>query len=287
MNNTAVGTNFMSAEYFIRCENCGHLNPLKTEFVTFCEQCSRRLHQNFPEWIKTNPGKSLQDFRNEICVQKNGVTSNAFSQKKINKKIVLIPLIFIFILIAGAGYFYSEKIRDFFLSAKTPDTVLKSKWEKHLVGKYGLSMMLPEKLDKSTPDIPSDYQKFIKDAESYSYHPSKNFNVVVNSVLFQEGVQLNLQGAYQGMMNELAGKQDVSNLEFKESPVVSDDVMGVFVEGSFHEKGIFMRFQGIIYMRKSNMWQVVVTYCDDDVVGNNVADRIMESVTVDYFVKTI
>ena len=57
--------------HYLKCSNCGHFNELKTEYLVFCSACGKRLVNNYSDWIKRNPGKSIDEFRQEVCTTEN------------------------------------------------------------------------------------------------------------------------------------------------------------------------------------------------------------------------
>lgn len=55
--------------YFQKCDHCGHLNPLSSEHLIFCEGCNRKLLHNYTDWHARFPLKTFQDFKLEQCVE--------------------------------------------------------------------------------------------------------------------------------------------------------------------------------------------------------------------------
>ena len=51
----------------MRCENCGHLNPLHSEFLTFCDSCKKKLTSNYRDWSKLHDGKNFEAYKKEVC----------------------------------------------------------------------------------------------------------------------------------------------------------------------------------------------------------------------------
>lgn len=39
--------------HYLRCNNCGHFNEVKTEYLTFCSKCNKKLNNSYGEWRKT------------------------------------------------------------------------------------------------------------------------------------------------------------------------------------------------------------------------------------------
>lgn len=53
---------------FLKCNKCGHLNEVKSEYLVFCQKCNRKLENNFQDWKVKNPDKTFDDFKELICV---------------------------------------------------------------------------------------------------------------------------------------------------------------------------------------------------------------------------
>jgi len=54
--------------YYLKCEHCGHLNEIKSEYLVFCAGCSKKIENNYTTWSRKNEGKTLEDFKNLICI---------------------------------------------------------------------------------------------------------------------------------------------------------------------------------------------------------------------------
>jgi hypothetical protein len=54
--------------YYLKCEHCGHLNEIKSEYLVFCAGCSKKIGNNFSAWGKNNQGKTLEDFQKCVCI---------------------------------------------------------------------------------------------------------------------------------------------------------------------------------------------------------------------------
>lgn len=101
-------------KYFLKCNNCGHFNEVKTEYLTFCTNCFKKLENNFPEWKRNNPGKSFDDFRRLICT--TDINENSKSDSKSSKPKSLkywIGFTIAFAIFYAIGQFGGEKITGF------------------------------------------------------------------------------------------------------------------------------------------------------------------------------
>jgi hypothetical protein len=88
----------------IICHHCGFANPIKSEFMTFCESCGKKLPDNFQDWRKFNPGKSFNDYKTVMDAQNPEMIGTPIKEtKKIN--IGLIIGLVIAALLLGEGYY--------------------------------------------------------------------------------------------------------------------------------------------------------------------------------------
>ena len=70
--------------HFLKCNNCGHLNELKTEYLSFCSNCNKKLENNYANWHIRNPEKTLGDYKQLICISEDDIQNS--NQKTKSKK---------------------------------------------------------------------------------------------------------------------------------------------------------------------------------------------------------
>ena len=177
----------------------------------------------------------------------------------------------------------TRDLSELFLPRFLNETKLSGKWDRYHYGKYGLSLSTPEKFREDKIKIPVNYKDRIQDMESFSWHPAKGFRIFIVNVLYREKIPVNLRQVATGTITELVSRPGVTNVEYRQSPVMYDNVDGLMLEGNFHENQVFLRFQSVLYVRRSNAWTVTVIYNDSDPTGKEVAERVMESIEINYF----
>ncbi|NVN95777.1 MAG: hypothetical protein HXX18_10895 [Bacteroidetes bacterium] len=93
--------------HFLKCNNCGHFNEVKTQYMVFCIQCNKKLENNFSEWSKRNAEKSFDDYKNQVCTTELnlGPIVQPKSLKKIGLKfwIIIAVVLIAFISIVSFG----------------------------------------------------------------------------------------------------------------------------------------------------------------------------------------
>lgn len=51
----------------LKCKNCGHQNPIKSEYLIFCEKCNKKIENNYRDWQIRNPDKTFDDYKSLFC----------------------------------------------------------------------------------------------------------------------------------------------------------------------------------------------------------------------------
>ena len=101
--------------YYVKCSYCGQDNEVKSEYLTFCQSCQRKLDQNFQDYSKRFPEKSFDEYLQENCTRTIQNAEPKQEKSDISKyiRIVLILAVSGLILIGIVGgiiYFNRNKI---------------------------------------------------------------------------------------------------------------------------------------------------------------------------------
>lgn len=101
--------------YFLKCDKCGHLNEVKTEYMTFCSNCHKKLNNNFSDWIRLNSDKSFDNYKQLVCVNETEDSpksnSNTTKPKSLKFWIGFALTLAIFTVIGQIG---GEKVKGLF-----------------------------------------------------------------------------------------------------------------------------------------------------------------------------
>ena len=105
--------------HYLKCEQCGHINVLKTEYLTFCSNCNKKLDNSFSEWQKRNQGKSFDDYKQLVCISETEIQRQIEEArpKKSKSAKYWIGFIVLFALFYVVGQFGGEKLSELFLKS--------------------------------------------------------------------------------------------------------------------------------------------------------------------------
>lgn len=275
--------------HYLKCNNCGHLNEVKGEYLTFCSSCNKILENNFTDWKRRNHDKTLDDFKELICVSETDLQNRSVKTKSKPKGLKYwIGFAVAFAIFYAIGHFGSEAIVKFFKSEKTSEEILNQDWFKDTYGSYGLTVETPVKMTKGDLPIPDNVRQIIDQMDVYNYMSNKGFKVMINSIKYNPTVgQTNLQGAANGSINEMKMQKGVTDFDYTEDYIYKKEIPGFIQKGTFIHNGIGVEFINTGFAKGLILWQVWVGYQTDDEVGRTAAKRVIESIEIKENVNTL
>jgi hypothetical protein len=270
--------------HYLKCNHCGHLNEVKGEYLVFCSKCNKKLDNNFPDWKKRNPGKTLADFKKTVCVSEEEIQTIAAKTKKRPKGLKYwIGFAAMFAIFYAVGSFGGESIVRFFKSQKTSKEVLEQEWIKETYGNHGLALETPVILSRQELPIPEHVKQYIEEIHSHAYLSGKGFKVMINSIKYKPAVgQADLQGAANGAVNEMKMQQGVTDFNYNEEPINKNDIPGLIQKGTYNHDGIGVEFINATFREGLVLWQILVAHETTDEVGRIAAKRVIESIEIDH-----
>ncbi|MCX6153172.1 MAG: hypothetical protein NT007_03320 [Candidatus Kapabacteria bacterium] len=241
------------------------------------------MSNNFPEWLKTHPGQSFDDYKTSECSHTDQIHENKISKKsskKVNKKIWISSLL-AFIVFYIVGQFAGDYIMKFFRHEKTSNEILGQKWIKESYGDFGLKVETPIKLMKGDLNLPENLKQMIEKMDCYQYTTVKGFVILINSIKYRQIVNhIDLKAAALGSANEARMQKGVTNFTYNEEPTTKYDIPGIIQKGTCRINDIDTEFINAIYGSGLNLWEVMVMYQSDDEVGKIASKRVIESIEI-------
>lgn len=270
--------------FYLKCENCGFLNEVKSEYLVFCTGCDKKLTNNFRNWRSRNfEEKSFDDFKKAVCISEEDISIETESKKKLGKKgfKYWIALAVAFALFSFIGHFAGVRISNIFSSEKTDKEILEQNWVKESYGNYGLTVETPVKMGKGKIEVPDNSKEVIDEMSLYNYNTARGFKVIINSIKYNPSIGVaNLQGGADGAINGIKAMPGVTDFNYSEKPITNSNISGIEQNGTFKINGVDGEFINSIFTEGLVAWQVMVIYQFDDEVGRKAARRVIESIEI-------
>jgi hypothetical protein len=270
---------------YLKCNYCGHLNEIRSEFQVFCSQCNKKLSANFSEWSKRNQGQNLNDFADQVGIsandsvqQKKSSGHSNWKSKPIKYWLAFFVAFVVFTVLGNLG---AEKILSFFRSQKTEKEILEQNWIRQEYGDFGLVVETPVQLTRMELPLPENLKRVIAKIDSYKYNSAKGFQVIINSIQYTPQVgALDLQAGALGSVNEIKMQPGVTDLEYREEFISKGDIPGFLQRGKFTKDGLKVEFINAGFGSELVFWQVSLLYAEDDEVGRIASERVLKSIEI-------
>lgn len=280
--------------HYIKCTGCGKFNTIKSEYQIFCEHCNAKLANNFTLWKKRNPKGTFEEFQEKECIS-NALKSqqeNVMHQskkKKANPVLLLLGLLLlIFLGIGVTGYFLKPYIVGYasaFLE-KNQNAIFSKlndqEWETYSCGHLGLSVESPSPMVEDKQQIiPEQYKQVMQEMSVFAMeNPLLKLQISANSIQYAQGVQTSLEGAKDGVLNQLS--QSLGNLQLNttDTPYEINNISGILTTGGMDLGDAPLGIKLLSLMDGLNLWQVMVVYDSSGENAGIMADKIIQSVKI-------
>ncbi|MBS0026590.1 hypothetical protein ACTJJ0_02440 [Chitinophaga sp. 22321] len=272
---------------YLHCDGCGHANPLKSEYLTFCNDCGKKLPQNFADWRKRYPMASFQEYTRQVGISPKTEKSNfllAWAKKQLQPvnrgKVILFFSVFM-LLLAVTGTLFGKRAVFTFIYPKVPASSLYNSWQTATIGRQALEISTPVKLWVHDQPMEGEEAKVIEYAKSYRNEDGGGIRIAVNMFSYLANVANSLEEAVAASHNSMQLSETATEMDCKSVPVLISGMRGVLEEGSYlYKGGIRLAFCNLVMTKGSSRWQIQINYREDDQVGHQVAQRILKSVKI-------
>jgi hypothetical protein len=271
--------------YYLKCDHCGHLNEVKTEYLVFCQQCNKKLDNNYANWKMTSFGKSFEDYKKEVCISSDHLQQQEPKTKSKKKRITRqqwINMIIGITMVVIIGKGTELLIRHYFFPSLKKYTQVE--WTQQTCGTLGLSLEAPLELkpaDEMAEQLPEAAMDLIQLVESCQTNVKfRKLYIMANSVRYNPDINVSLEGAIQGSLQEVQNRTEVKNFQHDVSPIRNGELVGGLITGKWKEGSSLVGFRMVIFAKGTVMWQVLVGYDYTDPHGREIADKIIQSVRI-------
>ncbi len=271
-------------KYFILCPHCEFPNEVKTQYLTFCSDCGKKLDKTFTNWHKDHPKSSFEEYLSSECyaVDEKLIKPRSTPDKeefKPGNKVWLGTLIGIVFIIA-LGVSVTIDWSSLLASDIATKEVLDVDWERKTYGSLGLSIEAPFVLKTMPVKIPAEARKFIGSMESFTVKQSQ-IEVMLSHVQYVPSVgQANLSGATTGILNNMRNARGVSDFKYDQRIQSFTNYEGYELNGTYFLAGKRHQFVCAVVAKELKLYQVIINFPADNQTMKAVADRIIKSIEI-------
>ena len=211
-------------------------------------------------------------------------------KKQRQKRIVIALSLFLFLLVATTTFFIITKgfdyVKDNIIGHPTKE-LLEGEWVKSEYGNPGILIETPKVLKRmdAQKTLPKQTMALIKEMQLFQYGSMiDNFYIVVSTNKFKNPVELDLSKALEGSL-KLIESQGGQNIIVKQEDFQTEGgVEGIKGYGTMDildpiSKSSQKAYYEILYFKQEQgLQQIMILHAEGDKYGNEIADRILNSV---------
>ena len=272
---------------YLKCKSCGEYNELRSEFLTSCGQCSKKLENNYSEWKSKHPDNSFEEFQQEVGVTSNGVKTSILTVlkqrylKQVGRRGVLITLILVIGLAAVAGGYFGKRVVYGMMYHKLSKAAFYKSWETVVIGRQAVEISTPMHLSVNDRPLVSETAQLVEYAKSYRNKGDDGMEVEVNMYSYRPNISNDLEGAGSAAADEMKKSGDITDLTYTSNPIIQDGVNGLIQQGNFaYRNAIRLSFYNLLMVSGQHRWQVAIRYREDDKIASEAAQRIIKSISI-------
>ena len=271
--------------YKLKCEHCGHLNDVSSEYLTLCTNCNRKLNNSYSEWKKQNPTKTFDNYKNEVCInyelelEKSQLLKRQSKKRNTRLVIILISVGIVLGSIFTLFHFKKNELLNSLVSlTNTSDDIVDKEWEKKAYYDLHFYLETPYKLDSVVVPFPENMKPYITSSAAYAFEKKSGaFTLFLNYVEFKPEVPLNLENSIQGSISTMESQPGINDFTSAKAPYNLKGREATIVVGTLKQYGIGMKYQLLAFTDDKSLSQIIITYHDNDENAKKAANRIMKS----------
>jgi hypothetical protein len=272
---------------YLKCKSCGHYNELRSEFLTFCGQCEKKLENNYSEWKNKRPESNFEDFQQEVAVETNGVKTSRLTilkqryLKQVGRRGVLLTLILVIGVAAVAGGYFGKRVVYGMIFPKLNKASLYKSWETVVIGRQAVEISTPMHLGVNDKSLMPEIAQLVEYAKSYRNRGDDGMQVEVNMYSYRPNISNDLEIAGAAAADEMKKSGEISDLKYTSNPVMQSGVDALLQQGTFaYRNAIRLSFCNLLLVSGQHRWEIAIRYREDDTTASQAAQRIIKSIRI-------
>ncbi len=239
------------------------------------------IHKSIPVEVTTSEDEAWNEQQRELLKQ-----AKLRKQKTKRILITVASVVLLFCLsIASLIYFKGmDYVRDNFIGHPTKDLV-ETQWIYSEYGNPGIKIETPKVLKRINLGnaIPKQVQQGIKSNQSFAYGSFQdNFFIMLSTTSFKQEVASNLDLAIEGSIKMLEAQGATNMLVKSEEFDTQQGISGRKAFGTFtpanKNSSERMYYELLVFGQNGGLQQIVIMHKDSDVYGQQIAERVLNSV---------
>lgn len=296
--------------HYIKCNHCGELIEVRSQYMTFCPQCEVKLNNSYAAWSAHeesigHPGRSFNDYLSQVCVSSAAIEGTR-DQRRIGKTIGHIRsarrwgvslLIALAVVVVGlVGYKFISK----WLKERSISAIMDSVWRINYYEDLGVTLKFPHNLSlaqapqtsepETTPGetaqqeplpVQTDTTQVVLNSATRSWSEPRVLMVTATRIDYEPDFGVDRDVATRQILMSLLQDNELQAFEFFKNDYAIPGLDARMLSGSYLIGVDPFEFRALMVQRDSTVWYFMVAYPRARPEGLLVAERFFKGILIE------
>lgn len=280
---------------YLKCDSCKQYNLLTSEYLVFCNHCSKKLQNNFADWKARYPQLDFAHFTSRVALSADQIANSRLLLERLktgarqrwvkHRRQLVMTSLLLLVLVTITGSIFGKRVVFNLFYPKVAAEWRYMSWQEATIGRQSITISTPVKLSVHDTPLPPELRESVTYSKSYSNEGNNNgMDISVHLYTYKNSVINSLDAMANNPvdpLNQLKQQGDISDLTTRTQKVSVSDLDGCMEEGTYRYKGaITLAYRHLILTREQHMWQVNLVFRADDEAASAVAERVLRSIKI-------
>lgn len=263
--------------YYLQCGHCAEYSALKSEYITFCDNCGRKLPVSYSDWKISHPEMDFDAFLVENAIPGEEYVRLMRKRNRdrfdMKKKAALITGIVLLGAFSAIGAWYGPSIVRMFREPAVSAVLLENSQWRTFRGNV-IRVQTPLSLSPvNSADSPNMRLKSFRGGSR-----AEGLVIQMQEAIYLSDAHIDLKPAADAIATTLSKLPNVSRFRINEQALDLAGEPAVWQHGSYvYQQTSEMEFNSLVVVRGGTRVQVLVTHRGNDKTGREVAEKVMRS----------
>lgn len=263
--------------YYLKCGHCAEYSALKSEYITFCDHCGKKLPVSYSGWKATNPQGDFATFQTTFAI--SATEHQAIMKKRyrqgfdLRKKTALITGLVVLFAFSALGAWYGPSLVKMLREPAVSRALLESSSWRTFRGNV-IQLQTPLSLSPvNAKDLPNMRVKAFKGGSR-----TEGLIIQMQESVYLSDAQIELVPVASEVAESLSNLPNISRFTMKEQLLDVSGQKAIWQHGTYiYQQTAEMEFNSLVVVQGGTRVQVLVTHRGNDETGREVAEKVMRS----------
>lgn len=263
--------------YYLKCGHCAEYSALKSEYITFCDHCGKKLPVSYADWRAGNPDGDFETFR-----AAHGITAadyQAIMKKRyrqgfdLRKKTALITGLVVLLAFSALGAWYGPSLVKMLREPAVSPALLEATNWRTFRGNV-LQLQTPLSLSPVTAKEAANMRiKVFKGGSR-----TEGLIIQMQEAVYLSDADIELEPVADEIAESLSNLPNISRFTMKEQLLDVSGRKAVWQHGTYiYQQTAEMEFNSLVMVQGGTRVQVLITHRGNDETGREVAEKVVRS----------